>query len=226
MYFKSKYSRDELFSTPELRRRGWTPAMIRDLLGDHDDTRPNPRYSSAGAPMQLWLKERVEAAEATDAFHDRVAKAQRRSESSKKAAETKREELKRLVQTIKITVIRESLDDLTHAAIESYNLRGIYREALQRRGEWFLRATEDSDPDFLDRITVNYIRHELTSYDELMHSLVGLVGRREAQMLLRGRLMDAIAATYPEFAIECARQTNEWEERQDEAEMSTIGDLF
>jgi hypothetical protein len=45
-------------------------------------------------------------------------------------------------------------------------------------------------------------------------------------MLLRGRLMDAIAATYPEFAIECARQTNEWEERQDEAEMSTIGDLF
>ena len=82
MYHKAKYKRAELLSTPELRERGWTPAVVRDLLGEPDDTRPNP-HSKAAAPMRLWLKERVEATEGTAEFRDRADRARRRAEISR-----------------------------------------------------------------------------------------------------------------------------------------------
>lgn len=48
---------DELIGSTALRERGWSPAMIRDLLGDADQTRPNP-YSRKAAPMRLWSTQR------------------------------------------------------------------------------------------------------------------------------------------------------------------------
>ena len=47
-----------------LKERGWTEAMIRDLLGKPDTLRDNPHYKSAD-PMRLWRLQRVEAVEAT-----------------------------------------------------------------------------------------------------------------------------------------------------------------
>ena len=69
-----------------LKSRGWTQAMIRDVLGDPDRTAPNPHYSK-GAPMKLWLLEDVEAAERSDEFAAAKTKADKRRESSRKGLE-------------------------------------------------------------------------------------------------------------------------------------------
>src|SRR4051812_766800 len=45
---------------PALKARGWSPAMIRRLVGEPDRLAPNPRARSA-APARLYAVERVEA---------------------------------------------------------------------------------------------------------------------------------------------------------------------
>ena len=60
----------ECIGAPGLRKRGWTEAMIRDLLGDPDVLTDNPHYKSA-APRRLWLLRKVQAAEATPEFATR-----------------------------------------------------------------------------------------------------------------------------------------------------------
>jgi hypothetical protein len=42
-----------------------------------------------------------------------------------------------------------------------------------------------SDPAFLERITVNFIRHELTEYDESLQEVAGRMGVDEAMALMR-----------------------------------------
>jgi hypothetical protein len=72
-----------------LRERGWTEAMIRDLLGEPDLHVDNPHYSSA-APMRLWRLQKVEAAEAAPGFARRRERAGRQCAAASKAAETRR----------------------------------------------------------------------------------------------------------------------------------------
>jgi hypothetical protein len=63
-----------------------------------------------------------------------------------------------------------------------------------------------SDPDFLERITINSIRHHLTSYDTHLEQVVGQIGARQAGKMIRRRIYDEIAKAYPEYAEECQRQ--------------------
>lgn len=72
-----------------LRERGWTEAMIRDLLGSPDLRVDNPHYSSA-APMRLWRLQRVEAIEASPEFAQRRDRAARQCATAARAAETRK----------------------------------------------------------------------------------------------------------------------------------------
>jgi hypothetical protein len=72
-----------------LRERGWTEAMIRDLLGKPDLRVDNPNYSTA-APMRLWRLQRADAAEATPEFARRRDRAARQCAAAAKAAETRK----------------------------------------------------------------------------------------------------------------------------------------
>lgn len=193
-----KFERADLLSVGDLRDRGWTPAMIRGLLGEPDDTRPNPRYVKA-APMRFWLAERVEEAESTDAFRARLAKAQSRSKSGKATARAKEAALHEELAKIRVTVKTMGLDAARRSAIASYNAHHADDPDM-----W---ASRDSDRAFLDRITVNYLRHERTSYDELGEALAGRIGRQSGHALLRNRILDEIARRYPDLADECRAQS-------------------
>jgi hypothetical protein len=72
-----------------LKERGWTEAMIRDLLGDPDLLVDNPHYKSGG-PMRLWRLQRAEAAEAGPEFAAQRETASRRCAGAAKAAETRK----------------------------------------------------------------------------------------------------------------------------------------
>ena len=56
------------------------------------------------------------------------------------------------------------------------------------------------DPDTLTRITNNYIRHELTNYDEILESIKGKVGISEGYIKLKENvLMKKIQEVYPSY---------------------------
>jgi len=69
-----------------------------------------------------------------------------------------------------------------------------------------LRCRPPHCPEFLDRITVNHLRHELSSYEAELAALFGKTGRAEATAVIRKRVYRAIADAYPELAAECGRQ--------------------
>jgi len=109
-----------------------------------------------------------------------------------------------MVKAVHISIAPATLEMATARAIRSFNDRA----ATRAYGDYD-PATPDSDPAFLARITVNYLRHERTSYDALGAQLFGLVGREEAHDLLRERVLAAIADAYPSLAAECATQVRQ-----------------
>jgi hypothetical protein len=187
----------DMLTMPKLRERGWTPAMVRDLLGDPDELRRNPVYRSA-APMGLWAAARVTAAEAGSAFAQRQATASKRSAASAEVAARKRQELLAKAASVPVRVPLMVRERLIREACASYNeFHAEYADFM---------ATPGSDPEFLDRITVNYLRHELSSYETELAALFGKTGRAEATAVIRRRVYRAIAGAYPELAAECGRQ--------------------
>jgi hypothetical protein len=79
----------ECVGAPGLKERGWTEAMIRDLLGEPDLLTDNPHYKTA-APRRLWLLRKVEAAEASPEFPARRERAARACDAAARAVETKK----------------------------------------------------------------------------------------------------------------------------------------
>ena len=144
--------------------------------------------------MKLYLLKRVEAIETTSEFQEYKAKAKKWRAAAMKAAETrKNNSLKSIEQgIIKVEVLE--LDQVRNKAIDSYNARS----------DNF--ASTASDLDFLERITVNFIRHNLTSYDHLLDFVKGKTGVEDGSLLIAKRIFSSIAEGYPSLAEECARQ--------------------
>ena len=112
----------------------------------------------------------------------------------------KRQRTLDLVRSVTITIQRSARDTLTRKAIGHFNSR------VRSRDDTFVPASADAGREFLDRITVNYLRHQQTRYDETIETLYRQVGREQAYQLLRSRVLAVIAAEYPYLASECRRQ--------------------
>lgn len=167
--------------------------MITSLLGEPDALKKNPHYAKA-APMRCYAEVRVVAVELSPEFEESKAKASVRSNGAKKAAETKRDALLRQVKEMRVSVKSMPAKQVRDLAIRSYN-------------DW---NADDVSPDaasaFLERISVNYIRHNLTIYDKALEEISGRVGITDAIKEIRRKIYEAISTRYPELALECARQ--------------------
>ncbi len=208
----------KIVSLKDLKERGWTEALIKQFLGEPDVLKPNPYYRKA-APMQLYSPARIEQAESQEAWQQAKARASVRSQASKMMAARKATELVERAEQMRITVQRLPRETVMEEAIASYN--AFHWEIAWRHGDIWEPATEQSDPAFLERITVNYIRHHLTSYDTHLEQVAGQSGVRQAGKLIRRRMYDEIARAYPGYAGECQRQMQarygEAAEKQEEA---------
>jgi hypothetical protein len=186
-------------TTPELAARGWTPAMIRDLLGTADRRRPNPRYRKA-SPMRLYDARRVEQAEAHPEFAAARTNAARRSEVARHAADRRRAKTMAAVEQLAITVPVMGREELIERACSAYNRleAGLFDEP----------ASPDSDPAFIKRITVDHLWHDLAGYDQALADQYGRLGGDAAEDRIRERVYEAIARAYPYLAEECRRQAH------------------
>jgi hypothetical protein len=179
-----------------LERPGWSRTLLERLLGEPDLRKPQRGQRN---PLALYDLGRVLAAEQSAAFAAAQAALQKRQAAAAKAVETKTEKLLAQVREMRVHVERHSPERVRAAAIHSFNARAWERGRIGDAGE-------HSDPEFLERITVNFIRHELTCYDEALWETAGRVGCWEARSLIRAQVYAAIAKAYPALARECTQQ--------------------
>ena len=71
---------------------------------------------------------------------------------------------------------------------------------------WEFQIEKDSDKEFLNRITVNYIRHNLTTYEKIIDTMYSKVGKQKAYNMLNKKVFEEIANVYPDYKEECDRQ--------------------
>lgn len=204
---KNKKKKVEYLGVPLLKERGWTKTMIDTLMPMHDDEWENPRYKSA-YPMKVYKKVRVERFERNRRWKEMHAKSLVRIAAGKKAAkkalETKRKNAIREAKNVDVDIVKIEEKEVLKLAIDHYNDRnGDY---FFSRGKFKSYASLKSDPDFLERITVNFIRHELTSYEYELYRLSGVVGRDCAYQVIKNVVLDKIAEVYPHLACECEGQ--------------------
>lgn len=194
-------------SAAGLRARGWTPGMVRQLLGKPDLVRSHPHFHLA--PTHLYSVERVEAAERTEEFRAAAAAATRRSAAARAAVLRRRREVLARIAAEPIEVPRLAPDKLAALAVEHRN-RLDEERALWRRGHVAEPATVDSaGSGVLDRWKVDYLCHRLTRYNKIVDELYERTGRAAATRLLRRRIHAAISEAYPDLAQECEHRLRE-----------------
>ncbi|TKD35310.1 hypothetical protein [Azotobacter chroococcum] len=180
--------------TTLLERPGWTKTLLKRLLGEPDHRK---KVYGRTNPICLYLLERVVAAEQSTSFLDAQAAIEKRRMASTKAVKTKTEHLLAAIEAMPLSVDVLSNKQLLSCAISAYNARNPYSDSS---------ADPKADQAFLDRICVNFIRHELTHYDHALEAMAGKTGINKAIVLLRRRIYSAIAQAYPALADECANQ--------------------
>lgn len=184
-----------------LKARGWTDSLINKYLPQPDERVLNPRYKSAPA-MLLYSLDRVQLIEESDNFKRDLQKAERRKLSASKAVETKRNVLLNDIQLMSIELPVYDKQTLYKYAVNHYNSRR--KEAYSYYD--YEPASMDADELFLNRITVNYLRHELTGYEVYLASMYGCVGKKNGIDLVRKKVYEKISDTYPFLKTECEDQ--------------------
>lgn len=209
---KSMIKRGLLINMKALLERGWTRTGIKKFLGEPyviEERKWPQRYC-----VNWYLKAVVVKVKATPAFRKFQRKKAARSRAAQKGVDTKYEKTMAFIDDLDIQVPQWDRENLVRRACESYNGLASGRDAD------FASASIDSDPAFLDRITVNYIRHCLTNYEAALYARFGKVGVDDAADMIRSMINSAIARTYPYLARECKRQKARRQAERQEREWS------
>ena len=184
-----------------LKQRGWTPTLIHDLLGPPDSTTPNPHFRNA-APMQLYSQERVEAAEAAGKFQQNPQGVQGRRQAALKAAETRSRNAVRWATRTEIFPHRPT-----------HSMRELQEKSVIHRNEHAERSPRNREnPDFeympqpsrldretLDRLCVNFPRHECSDYACTLAETFGQTGKETAIGVIRLRIYREITRRWPDL---------------------------
>jgi len=185
---------------------------ILDSIYPDPVLKTNPHYNNA-APMRLYDEAKLKAIISSPEVRARIEKHMKRSQSSKagatKAQETKMKRMRIKLDKAIADIRVEKIDpeEVRKDAIDSYN---EYQELVHYgdEHEWH-PAHEGSNKAFRDRITVNYIRHNMTEYDNELFETNGMVGKTDFYKEYRNAVLDAIGKAYPKLLNECKRQKNQ-----------------
>ena len=188
---ESKTQKCKYFTKSELAKR-WSLKLIEKYFPLCSQRKPSPYYKS-GSPMQLYDVNKVAKIESTEAFKADYKATSKRKETAQKTVETKREQLMSYAREIKISIPTLEKDKLIKKACYHYNERNSWKELTY---DDYSKATPSSDEEFLKRITINYLRHQLTHYDDELSKFFKKVGVEEAHDILKNRINEAIKQKY------------------------------
>ncbi|MCG2624885.1 hypothetical protein LVY72_23630 [Arthrobacter sp. I2-34] len=176
--------------------RGWTDTQIKTFLPEPDQLARNP-FSRKAAPMKLYALARVLEIEASEEYRKAREASRTRQLAARERALAKKKEAVAVAEALPLRINPEPWPVVQQQAIEHFNRR-------LRRGQ--SPAGPRTVQHRLDRLTVNYLRHQQTSYETELRAFKGVIGVGEAYLVVRNRILDLIAATYPNLRTECERQ--------------------
>ncbi len=188
-----KGKKEDYLTLTQVRDRGWTRRLIDQFLSSPDKETPNPHNGYSW--VKLFLISRVEEVEATEAWKQAKEAADKRSASARRGVATKVQDLLDEAEAVEIDIPIMSRGLLVRLACDANNSR--------HHTKW---VSPKSEPEELNHIIVNYLRHEHILYDMLLYSNCGRIGHAAANMYFRRRVYNLIAQTYPELSDECLRQ--------------------
>ena len=194
----------EYWSKSTLLSRGWTEKTIDELLPP-PKLKDNPHYKCA-SPMQLWEQKVVKQKERTKKFKESAEKKAKRRESSLKAVATKIENTMSLLPTFSLEVERVSLEDLRQWTLNAKWYWYMDTDQYERADSVFF-----ADEETILRWEINFIRHNLSNYDDELEKLYGKVGKDMVYSKYRNQLMNKIFEVYPELKEKC----EEFEQKKD-----------
>jgi len=191
----------------DLLKSGWSSSMIEKLYGKPDKTKRNSFYYN-GPPISLYLITKIEMIEKTEEYKLLKEKFDKRSSKIKLSIDKQKKDfLNQISNNITIESIEEQIKNsysykhsyVVNDAIESYNNFHSYFDDFEI-------VSINSDKDFLERITVNYIRHNLTNYEDELLKTFNKFGKHEVINLIKYNVLIAISNVYPHLKDECKRQ--------------------
>lgn len=187
----------EFITKTEIKtRRKWTESLIVKYLPEPDLIKNNPVFRGT-TEMKLYKVSRIDEIEKSEMFLIDFQKTTLRRERSKKMVRTKTDNLLNKISNISISVEEYNRQELIKLVIDSYNQRNNHKEPISQR---------ETDQATMERLMVNYIRHQLTSYDYILMELYSKVGKEHAYKLLNKRIYKSIGDVYPYLIEECALQ--------------------
>jgi hypothetical protein len=180
-----------MVTTDFLKARGWTKVGIDRFLGEADATQPHPKYP--GASQRLFRLARVESVEQTAEHLAWRKERERRGQRGQVVAAARAAKLHDEIRSWKPEVGVYPLAECRRQAIAEHN------------AEHSLAVTETSAPDFLDMVTLMYIRDHMTNFTHWRGGVRGKTGSSEALQLAHRQVCSAIADAYPDLAKQCAK---------------------
>lgn len=171
-----------------------------------DKLTKNPHYIKA-APMKLYLVSKIEEFEKSEHFCNLIIKSQSRKKGAEKAVETKIAKLYKYVETVEIEIEFVPEPKVTYDAIDAYNDWQVNRPSVINGKNDYREATKNSDEGFLSRIRGNYIRHNLTNYDDILAVIKGHTGISEVYPDLKNKVMTRINIEWERHAT-CEENTH------------------
>ena len=186
------------FTKTTLKERGWSDTLIKQLLPP-PIVCENPYYRSRN--MYLWKECDVAEAEKKPEFE---AHLNRRSVHQKRAQAAVLTKNRKMQERLRDAIARIRVEEVDYARVVD--------DAVDAKQNWYDmtgqydRSVYGADQKTIERWTVNYIRHNLTTYDSFLYSAKGKTGISFAYPLYRKAVLEKIAEVYPWLYGECARQ--------------------
>lgn len=198
---KKSEPKEKMITMSTVLSMGWTKSMIAALLPEPKLV-DNPHYRKA-APMRLYKEQDVLAAMESDAYKQAAEKASKRKLSAQKATKTKTENLAKSMEAFIESVSVEVIGD-----------GRLVKETIEAKNDWYcytgqydmITSKSKVDSDTLNRWVVNYIRHNLVSYDYGLYRMKGKTGKNALYAQYKNAILEKIAAAYPKYADECRMQ--------------------
>ena len=166
-----------------LKKRGWTDKLITDLLGEPDQTAPNPVYRSA-ARMRLYQRQRVEAAEQRPTFIQHINQSANRRRSAAQASQHRRND-----------TIRWAAETPIHWVCPTQSFEE-------------LRAASriNSDHYDADQQCIDFVINHCSDFHAAAAQAYGMTGKSQAAAVLTTRICNEISRHWPQLSNACERR--------------------
>jgi len=183
--------------TDLIKERKWNIKLIDSLLKTPDLSYQDKTYKVI---VKLFSVERVKDAELSAEFREAQIPLAKRRHSAQAGVKTKERKLLEEVEKMAIDVEVIDRSKLERLAI------GQYEEHKQERSHYYFNDDGYGYEDIIERLMVNYLRHQMTDYHHFLYQFKTKVGKHEACWALKKKILYVIWQKYPYLEEECKSQ--------------------